>query len=882
MKIKNIISYALCLLILLSFSHLFSYAPMTVKAEDDSALKGVDLSKWNGDVDFAKMKYRGIDFAILRCYSYYQDPTFITNYNNAVANSIPVGAYNYMYATNENSAANEAKAAMKVLDGRLLEYPFFLDVEDDTLKSLGREKLTKLCLIELKIFEEAGYNVGIYCSKSFFNTYLDPSQLTGYDRWVARWTYYAEDKTYYFSVQPSESSYKPECEMWQFSDAGDGRYYGTQSARLDMNYSYVDYAAKPDYCKSTDPAAYSFPSKTISVSAGNNASQVRWVQSVLYNLGYRVIAGGEYSPYVSSQIEAFQAANGLTVTGNVDASTAKALKYEYQRKAYTFKIKYKDSLSGSEIIEGTYPFASDFIITEHGFSAEGMNLVGWNVKRGSDQKWLSLDGSWQKKADAAASLAIIPTGTELTLDDVFCDSGAKKEVIAFYAVWEEAIPPKATCFVGDNRFDIYDERKKFPDASDYAAMKNGRLAVLSDKDVIDAVASALPNGDYLIGASNSASGWFWIDGSQVSDSSLLRGDYLVISKTADGYSFKGVSSIKKPDGFIVESKCRHLRSEKINERASTCTLKGYTGDVICSDCKTVLIAGSFIKRIPHTFGAYVVQAPATFKDNGSKAKICSVCGGRDVTVVSKIDSVTLNQNVFSCNGSVQVPKVSAFDADGKAIPSSSFTVTVDKKSKSPGVYSVTVKFSGSYSGKKTLKFSIVPAKVGNVSALKTAGTSIELKWAKSKGASFYKVEISEDGKTWKKVKTVKETNLNISKLQKGTRYFFRIRAYDTSKKLKSEYSSVFKTQTVTSAPSLTLKNTSSGVKVIISKVNGASKYIIYRSYDGQKWKKASTTTKLKCTVDGLKTGKKVFFKAVAVNAYDRKSDFGKIKSIVVR
>lgn len=212
-----------------------------------TARKGVDVSRWQGTVDWAKAKQAGVEFAILRCFAYRKDTTFETNYAAATAQGIPLGAYVFMYATTPQSAAKEAQNVLDALGGKPLTYPLYLDVEDENVFALNKEKLTDLVMIELNIFAAAGYRVGIYCSLSHSQTEMDLSRLEACGHWIARWTCYTTDKnkkTFTFDRQTPSSSKKPDCEMWQFSNGGKGSTYGMSSAYVDLNYSYVDYAAQ--------------------------------------------------------------------------------------------------------------------------------------------------------------------------------------------------------------------------------------------------------------------------------------------------------------------------------------------------------------------------------------------------------------------------------------------------------------------------------------------------------------------------------------------------------------------------------------------------------------------------------------------------------------
>jgi len=219
-------------------------------AETPAVLRGVDVSRWQGTVDWAKMKAAGVDFAVLRCYAYRKDVTFEANYAGAAAQGIPVGAYIYMYATTEQGAVQEALATLDALGGKPMTLPLFLDVEDSSIKNLGRDRLTDLMLIELAIFAAAGYRTGIYTSLSYRDSFMNAGRLSAYDWWIARWTCYrtdANNKLFSFSDESPSSAKKPDCAVWQFSNGGRGSTFGVESTAVDLNFCYQDYLSAGAY-----------------------------------------------------------------------------------------------------------------------------------------------------------------------------------------------------------------------------------------------------------------------------------------------------------------------------------------------------------------------------------------------------------------------------------------------------------------------------------------------------------------------------------------------------------------------------------------------------------------------------------------------------------
>ena len=228
---------------LLLLALLFAALSPAAGAAGTPPYRGVDVSRWQEDVDWETMKNAGVEFAILRCYSYGKDKRFDENYAGAAAQGIPVGAYCYMYATSVNGAIREAQGALQALDGRALTLPLFLDVEDKTVRALGKTRLTDLMLLELSIFEAAGYDTGIYTSKNFVGVYMDETRLQAFDWWIARWTCYTTDKNpqvFTFADQDPNKG-KPNADLWQFSNGGDGSVFGTESEYVDLDYCYTDY-----------------------------------------------------------------------------------------------------------------------------------------------------------------------------------------------------------------------------------------------------------------------------------------------------------------------------------------------------------------------------------------------------------------------------------------------------------------------------------------------------------------------------------------------------------------------------------------------------------------------------------------------------------------
>lgn len=198
--------------------------------ENKIEIKGIDVSKYQGNIDWNKVKNSGIEFAMLRLCSsnnsgLYIDPTFEQNYSGAKSAGISVGAYIYTYATTEEEQNKELEFALNGLSGKELDYPLALDVEDSSLTKIGKSPLTNLVKRGLDIIDQKGYIPMLYTYTNYSNN-LDMNSLSNYDLWIADYRGY--------------NGYG-KCDMWQYSSSGkvDGI-----SGNVDMNISYKNYSNK--------------------------------------------------------------------------------------------------------------------------------------------------------------------------------------------------------------------------------------------------------------------------------------------------------------------------------------------------------------------------------------------------------------------------------------------------------------------------------------------------------------------------------------------------------------------------------------------------------------------------------------------------------------
>lgn len=202
----------------------------------ETELWGIDVSKYQGNINWRKVAAAGVKFAMLRVVStnkegLYVDPTFEQNYKGAKENGIPVGVYLFTYAQNEAEQNEELRLMFETLKGKTLEYPVALDVEDVNTASIGKDRLTALTKRGLDIIAQTGYKPILYTGTNYKANYLDMTKLASYDLWLAdcRTSYNGKGKS----------------QMWQYSQENIAGING----KCDVDYCYKKYyegtTAKP-------------------------------------------------------------------------------------------------------------------------------------------------------------------------------------------------------------------------------------------------------------------------------------------------------------------------------------------------------------------------------------------------------------------------------------------------------------------------------------------------------------------------------------------------------------------------------------------------------------------------------------------------------------
>ncbi len=195
---------------------------------------GIDVSKYQGNIDWNKVAASGVSFAIIRAGyrgatqgSLVVDPYFKQNIQGATRAGIKVGVYFFTQAVNEAEAVEEASMVLSLVSGYRLAYPIFIDTENASngrANGLGVSARTAVCKAFCRTVQNGGYKAGVYASKSWFNNKLNTSSLNKYCIWVAQYN--------------STLTYSGKRDLWQYTSSGS---VNGISGRVDMNISYTGY-----------------------------------------------------------------------------------------------------------------------------------------------------------------------------------------------------------------------------------------------------------------------------------------------------------------------------------------------------------------------------------------------------------------------------------------------------------------------------------------------------------------------------------------------------------------------------------------------------------------------------------------------------------------
>lgn len=284
--------------------------------------KGIDVAKWNGNIDWKKVRDSGVKFAILKVINKQNkvEDSFERNYAGASLYGLPIDVYNYSYASDTAKAVVDAKKVVEVLDGRRIGY-VWLDLEERCHMGIGK-RLVDIINAYKQVIESAGYKFGVYTGLSFYNSYLGPFH-TQFDCkvWMARYplslpmTLFAEPP-----VDKKPSILHP---LWGWQYTSKGRVDGI-NGDVDLSIRYGD---------------TNFTTLLQVLKKGDTGFEVKRLQMLLNGKGYDCgNVDGDFGNNTLSAVKKFQTDNGLAADGVVGTRTWTVLESDTESKVKEFSL----------------------------------------------------------------------------------------------------------------------------------------------------------------------------------------------------------------------------------------------------------------------------------------------------------------------------------------------------------------------------------------------------------------------------------------------------------------------------------------------------------------------------------------------------------------
>ena len=368
------------------------------------AYKGIDVSEWQGEINWAQVKTAGVDFAILRCgRTFLEDekkPKRVDNYwyrnvEGCLSSGMPFGAFYYSQATSPAEASEEADWAIYALQsagvkGSDLAFPVYFDMEDSKMVGKNYAAIAQAFFDKLTA---AGYPVGTYANLSWWNTRLTSPVFDKYSKWVA-----AYNASIGLTYAPM-SNFSEGNGVWQFSDYGS---IPGISGRVDLNYTYMAPVNSDHWIKSESKWWYryvdgSYPANCWAQIDGQwyHFDASGWMQT-----GWQMANGAWYYLGPSGAMQTGWLNDGAWYYLDPEAGGAMATGVKAVQGAAYFFDASGAMAAGWCADGGAWRYAAP----------SGALVSGWNVVNGSwywfdgetyamREGWLNDGGSWYWLAD---------------------------------------------------------------------------------------------------------------------------------------------------------------------------------------------------------------------------------------------------------------------------------------------------------------------------------------------------------------------------------------------------------------------------------------------------------------------------------------------------
>ena len=399
--------------------------------------KGIDVSKWNGNINWNSVKNSGIDYVIIRAGygTSTVDPQF-KNYIEGARNAgLKIGVYWFSYATSPEKAIVEAQKCLETISPykNSISYPVFFDFEYDSVRyannngvRVTKDSATKMANAFLNTVKSKGYATGIYTNKDFSSTYYTEDLINSNNLWVAQYS--------------STNTFGKPYSIWQYSEKG---IIPGVSGYVDLNYTYLKTFSNNNSTSNTPSTSTENGVTTDNVNFRNSASTSSGIITTIpnnttieivdksnsewYKIKYKGVTGYVSSKYVTldgnnssdntTSKPPTSTENGVT-TDNVNfrnsASTSSSIITTIPKNT-TVQVINK-STSGWYKVEykGVVGYVSSQYITLNGNNSGGNTANKPSVEKGVTTS----NVNFRKGASTSSSiLATIPKNTTIEIVD---------------------------------------------------------------------------------------------------------------------------------------------------------------------------------------------------------------------------------------------------------------------------------------------------------------------------------------------------------------------------------------------------------------------------------------------------------------------------------
>lgn len=285
----------------------------------------IDVSEWNGDIDWEQAKADGVEYAFIRCGFGRTgiDKCFDINVEGAKNAGIKIGVYFYSYATDWDSAVLEAEHCIELVDKYkdVIDLPVFYDVEEE--RNVAR--IQDVCMAFINTLNYDGYNVGVYTMGAWYSAYFKNIDVDFI--WLAYW-----------GADDGEPHNQPDyCDVWQYTSKGTVDGVGDGGVDCDILFNtemslLINGKPEPEPQPEPTPEPEPKPTKAVVeldvLERYDTGSQVNTLKALLKAFDYggnELVLDEDFDWATEQAVRKFQRMHDLTETGIVDETTWRLL-----------------------------------------------------------------------------------------------------------------------------------------------------------------------------------------------------------------------------------------------------------------------------------------------------------------------------------------------------------------------------------------------------------------------------------------------------------------------------------------------------------------------------------------------------------------------------